>query len=562
MTENQADHVSIVPLGGLGEFGMNIMAYECGDDIIVIDCGIMFADDSAPGVDFIIPDISYLVQNEHKIRAIIITHAHEDHMGGLSFFLDQVNVPVYGTELTLAFAKERLRENKVLSKSNLNAITPDDSLELGCFKLEFIHMTHSIPSTLAVVVRTPVGVIIHTSDFKFDPTPVDDKPSEIHKLAALGEKGVSLLLSDSTNADRPGVTPSERSIYSNLDNIFQNAEQRLFICTFASSLHRIQQFIDLAVKHRRLIAISGRSMIGNIHTATELGYLDLPHDLLIDLKDAKRFEPNETMTLCTGSQGEPRSAMSLISRGDHTLLHIDSGDTVLISARQIPGNEREIRKMIGHILRRGAHVIHEQNDHVHVSGHGAREDLKLMLTLTKPKFFIPIHGEYSNLIQHAELAESLGIPNQNVTVAETGDLILLGDDDCYIDGKVQSGVVFVDGKLMTTEDIVLRDRCQLATNGMVIPVVVINQETGKILGTPEIVSRGFVHIDVSEGLIAEAKEVVAKAVERVNFDLEEEIDLIREEIRSELKRFFRSQTAQTPIILPVVMSVQPVVEIQ
>ena len=551
--ENQADYVSIIPLGGLGEFGMNIMAYECGDDIVVIDCGIMFSDDSAPGVDYIIPDISYLLQNEHKIRAVVITHAHEDHMGGLSFFLDQVNVPVYGTELTLAFAKERLRENKVLSKSKLNVITPHDSLELGCFKLEFVHMTHSIPSALAVVVETPVGVIVHTSDFKFDPTPVDGKPSDIHKLAALGEKGVLLLLSDSTNADRFGVTPSERSIYSNLDNIFQNAEQRLFVCTFASSLHRVQQFIDLAVKHRRLIAVSGRSMIGNINIAAELDYLDLPHDLLIDLKDVNRFEPNETMILCTGSQGEPRSAMALISRGDHASLRIDSGDTVLMSARQIPGNERQIGKMIGHIMRRGAHVIHEQNDHVHVSGHGAREDLKLMLTLTKPKFFVPIHGEYSNLVQHAELAESLGIPSQSIIVAETGDLILLEDDDCYIDGRVQSGVVFVDGKLKTTEDIVLRDRCQLATNGMVIPVVVISQETGEIVGIPEIASRGFVHIDVSEDLINEAKDIVAKAVFSASFDVKEEVDLIRDKIRSELKRFLRSQTAQTPIILPVVM---------
>ena len=556
MIENQANHVSIVPLGGLGEFGMNMMAYECGDDIIVIDCGIMFSDDSTPGVDYIIPDISYLVQNEHKIRAVIVTHAHEDHMGGLSFFLAQVNVPVYGTELTLAFAKERLRENKVLSESNLHIIVPDESLDLGCFKLEFIHITHSIPSALAVAVRTPVGLIVHTSDFKFDPTPVDDKPSEIHKLAALGEKGVLLLLSDSTNADRSGVTPSERSLYSNLDNIFQNAEQRLFVCTFASSLHRIQQFIDLAVKHRRLIAVSGRSMVGNINIAAELGYLDLPHDLLIDLKDVNSFEPNETMLLCTGSQGEPRSAMSLISRGDHTSLHVDSGDTVLISARQIPGNEREIRRMIGHLLRRGAHVIHEQNNpHVHVSGHGAREDLKLMLTLTKPKFFIPIHGEYSNLVQHAELAESMGIPDQSIIVAETGDLILLDDDDCYIDGRVQSGVVFVDGKLKMTEDIVLRDRCQLGTNGMVIPVVVINKETGRVLGVPEIASRGFVHIDASEDLITEAKGIVVKAVERVSFDLEEEVDLIRDGIRSELKRFLRSQTAQTPIIVPVVMLV-------
>ena len=556
MIENQANHVSIVPLGGLGEFGMNMMAYECGDDIIVIDCGIMFSDDSAPGVDYIIPDISYLVQNEHKIRAVIVTHAHEDHMGGLSFFLAQVNVPVYGTELTLAFAKERLRENKVLSESNLNIIVPDESLELGCFKLEFIHITHSIPSALAVAVRTPVGLIVHTSDFKFDPTPVDDKPSEIHKLAALGEKGVLLLLSDSTNADRSGVTPSERSLYSNLDNIFQIAEQRLFVCTFASSLHRIQQFIDLAVKHRRLIAVSGRSMVGNINIAAELGYLDLPHDLLIDLKDVNSFEPNETMLLCTGSQGEPRSAMSLISRGDHASLHVDSGDTVLISARQIPGNEREIRRMIGHLLRCGAHVIHEQNNpHVHVSGHGAREDLKLMLALTKPKFFIPIHGEYSNLVQHAELAESMGIPDQSIIVAETGDLILLDDDDCYIDGRVQSGVVFVDGKLKMTEDIVLRDRCQLGTNGMVIPVVVINKETGKVLGVPEIASRGFVHIDASEDLITEAKGIVVKAVERVSFDLEEEVDLIRDGIRSELKRFLRSQTAQTPIIVPVVMLV-------
>ena len=381
----ESDSVSIIPLGGLGEFGKNMMVYESGQDILIVDAGIMFPENHTPGIDLIINDIQYLIEHQYKIRGIIITHAHEDHMGGLSFLLREINIPVYGTQLTLALASGRLKEYHLLSQAELNPINTDTLLELGCFTVEFINVTHSVPDAVTLAIHTPAGIIVHTSDFKFDQTPVDGRPTDLHKLAAISAKGVALLLSDSTNVDRPGFSPSERSIFKTLDQIFRQTENRLFLCTFSSSLHRIQQFIDLAVSHRRLIAITGRSMIGNIRTASELGYLNLPPHLLIDIKDVDRFAPHEVLVLSTGSQGEPRSAMALMATNQHATLKMNSGDTVVISARQIPGNEQAIGEMVNNLLRREAIVIHENNADVHVSGHGAYEDLKLMLSLVQPK---------------------------------------------------------------------------------------------------------------------------------------------------------------------------------
>jgi ribonuclease J len=584
--------VSIIPLGGLGEFGLNIMVYETEDDLIVIDTGFMLPSSDMPGVDLIFPDIHYLVERKEKIRGILLTHGHEDHIGALAYVLRQLDVPVYGTQLTLAIATGRLREYGVLGKAQLNTIAPGDTVELGDFSAEFIHVTHSIPDSVAIALRTPIGVIVHTGDFKFDMTPVDGKMSDIQTLARLGSEGVHLLISDSTNAERSGQTPSERSIYGTIDNIFQKADQKLLLCTFSSSLHRIQQFINLANMHRRLVAVTGRSLINNVRTASELGYLNLNPDYLIDARDASMFKPHEVMILCTGSQGEPRSAMSLMALDNHPFLKVEHGDTVVMSARIIPGNEKAIGNVVNHLLRRGAKIYHERNANVHVSGHGASEDLKLMLNLLKPKFFMPVHGEYQNLMRHAELAESVGIPSENIKVAEDGELIRLTPETCKIFGREgRSGRVLVDGKPeIELEDIVLRDRIQLSEEGILVPIIVLHSDikadtsgtdnggssenmptgigavdeiiqtdlppkTGLNAGQIEIISRGFVYMDKSEELIEEAKEITRRVVENLSDEQKHETQVVQDEIRSALRRFFSKQMQRTPLIFPVVMRV-------
>lgn len=591
--------VSIIPLGGLGEFGLNMMVYETEDDLIVIDTGFMLPNADMPGVDLIFPDIHYLIERKEKIRGILLTHGHEDHIGALAYVLRQLDVPVYGTQLTLAIASGRLREYGVLGKAQLNTIAPGDTVELGDFSAEFIHVTHSIPDSVAIALRTPIGIIVHTGDFKFDMTPVDGKLSDIQRLAHLGSEGVLMLVSDSTNAERPGQTPSERSIYDTIDHIFQRTEQKLFLCTFSSSLHRIQQFIDLANLHRRLIAVSGRSLLNNVRIASELGYLHVNSDYLIDARDASMFKPHEVMVLSTGSQGEPRSAMALMALDNHPFLKVEQGDTVVISARIILGNEKAIGNVVNHLLRRGAKIYHERNADVHVSGHGSSEDLKLMLNLLQPKFFMPMHGEYQNLVRHAELAESVGIPSENITVAEDGELIHLTPETCEVFGREgRSGRVLVDGKPeIELEDIVLRDRIQLSEDGIVIPVIVLHSDTGdgsqqdstqpsaishqqereipaeNLLsesrqpttdshsktglnaGEIEIISRGFVYMDESEELIAAAKEITRSVIENLSDEQKHETEVVQDEVRGALRRFFSKQMQRTPIIFPVVMRV-------
>lgn len=572
----------MIPLGGLGEFGLNIMVYETENDLIVIDTGFMLPNSDMPGVDLIFPDIHYLIERQEKIRGILLTHGHEDHIGALAYVLRQLDVPVYGTQLTLAIASGRLREYGVLGKAQLNTIAPGDTVELGDFTAEFIHVTHSIPDSVAIALRTPIGVIVHTGDFKFDMTPVDGKLSDVQTLARLGSEGVLMLASDSTNAERPGQTPSERSIYDTIDHIFQRTEQKLFLCTFSSSLHRIQQFIELANRHRRLIAVSGRSLLNNVRTASELGYLHLNPDYLIDARDAAMFQPHEVVVLSTGSQGEPRSAMALMALDNHPFLKVEPGDTVVISARIIPGNEKAIGNVRNHLLRRGAKVYHERNADVHVSGHGASEDLKLMLNLLQPKFFMPIHGEYQNLVRHAELAESVGIPSDNIKVAEDGELIHLTAETCEVFGREgRSGRVLVDGKPeIELEDIVLRDRIQLSEEGILVPIIVLHSDvgtddegsekrstdiedvdnadvpkTGLNAGQIEIISRGFVYMDKSEELIEEAKEITRKVIENLSDEQKHETEIVQDEIRGALRRFFSKQMQRTPLIFPVVMRV-------
>lgn len=549
--------ISIVPLGGLGEFGLNMMVYETENHLIVIDTGFMLPNADMPGVDLIFPDIGYLVERRDKVRGILLTHGHEDHIGALAYVLQQLDVPVYGTQLTLSIASGRLREYGVFGKAQLNIIEPGDTLTLGDFTAEFIHVTHSIPDAVAIALRTPAGIIVHTGDFKFDTTPVDGKLTDIHTLARLGEEGVQLLVSDSTNATWPGHTASERSIYDAIDTIFQNTEQKLFLCTFSSSLHRIQQFIDLADKHRRLVAVTGRSLINNVRIASELGYLKINPDYLIDARDASMFKPHEVVVLSTGSQGEPRSAMALMSLDTHPFLKVESGDTVVISARIIPGNEKSIGHVVNHLLKRGARIFHERNANVHVSGHGASEDLKLMLNLLHPKFFVPMHGEYQNLVRHAELAESVGISHDNIKVAEDGELIRLTPDACEVFGrKGRSGRVLVDGKPeIELEDIVLRDRITLSQDGMVIPIVVLHSDAGAIATEPEIVSRGFVYMDKSEELMDEAKQITRRVIENLSDEQKDETETVQDEIRGALRRFFSQQMQRSPLVLPVVMRV-------
>ena len=549
--------VSIIPLGGLGEFGLNMMVYETEDDIIVIDSGFMLPSSDMPGVDLIFPDIHYLVEREEKVRGILLTHGHEDHTGALAYVLQQIDAPVFGTQLTLSIASGRLREYGVFAKADLNTIVPGEKVNLGDFTAEFIHVTHSIPDSVAIALHTPVGIVVHTGDFKFDTTPVDGKLTDIQTLARFGSEGVHLLLSDSTNANWQGQTPSERSIYDSIDNIFQRAEQRLYLCTFSSSLHRLQQFIDLAVKHRRLLAVTGRSLINNIRIATELGHLEINPDYLIDARDVSMFKPQEVVVLCTGSQGEPRSAMSLIALDNHPFLEVEPNDTVVISARIIPGNEKSVGNVMNHLLRRGTNIYHENNANVHVSGHGSSEDLKLMLNLLRPKFFVPIHGEYQNLVRHAELAESVGIPRSNIKVAEDGELISLTSESCEVfERQGRSGRVLVDGKPdIELEDIVLRDRIQLSQDGMVIPIIVLQGDGGSIAAEPEIISRGFVYIDESEELFTEAKEITRTVIEKLTDEQKQETETVQDEVRTALRRFFAKQMQRSPLVLPVVMRV-------
>lgn len=574
--EGTPEGVSLIPLGGLGEFGINMMVYETENDIIVIDTGFMLPNSDMPGVDLIFPDIHYLVERAEKVRGILLTHGHEDHIGALAYVLRQLDVPVYGTQLTLAIASGRLREYGVLGTAQLNIIEPGDTVGLGDFSAEFIHVTHSIPDSVAIALQTPVGVIVHTGDFKFDMTPVDGKLSDIQRLARLGADGVQLLVSDSTNAERQGQTPSERSIYGAIDNIFQRTEQKLFLCTFSSSLHRIQQFIDLANKHRRLVAVTGRSLINNVRTASELGYLNINPDYLIDARDASMFKPHEVMILTTGSQGEPRSALALMALDNHSFLKVEQGDTVVISARIIPGNEKAIGNVVNHLLRRGAKIYHERNADVHVSGHGASEDLKLMLNLLQPKFFMPMHGEYQNLMRHAELAESVGIPSENIKVAEDGELIRLTRETCEVLGRDgRSGRVLVDGKPeFELEDIVLRDRIQLSEDGILVPIIVLHSDTAVDTtsaetaetddplstaplnaGEIEIISRGFIYMGESEELIEEAKEITRNVIENLTDEQKHETETVHDEVRGALRRFFSKQMQRTPLIFPVVMRV-------
>ena len=549
----------IVPLGGLGEFGMNCMAIRYGDDIIVVDAGMMFPDAELLGVDIVTPDFSYLEENKEFVRALVLTHGHEDHIGGVPFLLSLMNIPVYGTAFTLALVERRLEEHELLDDARLNRVSPGKRIEVGPFSIEFIHVTHSIVSAVALAITTPMGVIIHTGDFKIDPTPTDNQLFDLHTLAEYGKRGVLLLLSDSTNVDRPGYTPSERAVYPRLEEIFNRAERRIVIAAFSSSIHRLQQILDLSAEMGRKVAFLGRSMLSATEIAHNLGLLQIPDNILLRPQDIMGAAPHKVVCVVSGTQGEPMSAMSRVAVDNHKSLSLERGDTVVHSARIIPGNEKAIGRMMNHVARRGAEVVAGgMNPPVHVSGHASQEELKLMLNLVRPRFFVPIHGEYWQMSKHAALASHLySYGLEESFVLETGQVLEVDQAGARKNGKVTVGRVCIDSGSIdeVVEDMVIRDRRHLSEDGFVIPIIAIDKHTGRSEGLPEIVSRGFVSTEDRADLMTAARQVVARTIESSSSEERTDWGVMQEKIRADLKRYLGKQTQRRPLIMPVILEV-------
>jgi ribonuclease J len=536
----------VIPLGGLGEIGMNLMVYEHGDTAILVDCGMMFPDAATLGVDVIIPDMTWIFENAAKVKALFLTHGHEDHIGAVPFLVERHRIPVYGMPLALGFVADKLEEFGI-DDVELRAIMPRDVVEVGSFRVEAIRVTHSIVDAIGYAITTPAGTIIHTGDFKIDHTPIDAKPTDLARFADYGEKGVLLLVSDSTNALIPGHGPSEKTVGGALDRVFSNAGGRIIVTTFASHIHRVQQIIDLARKHRRKVMLIGRSLVDNAETAERLGYLKFPREARASSTD---LLPRDLVILTTGTQGEPSSALSRMSIGEHKQVSIERGDVVVISARTIPGNERAVSHVIDNLYRRGADVVHHEQPDIHVSGHACQEELKLMLNVTRPKFFIPMHGTLRHLIHHARLAEEVGVPhgavitNGQVAEIEGGQIRVLEE-------RVTQGKVFIDSEAEEVPDVVVRDRQHLAEDGFVIVVVAVDSN-GRLIRDPEIITRGLVHVDASQEMLAELRtQLVGMFDERPPDELRD-ADLLHERIRAQLKRYFRKSMGRRPMILPVI----------
>ncbi len=554
MSEN--DKITLIPLGGLGEIGKNMTAIRYKNSILVIDCGLTFPEDEMLGVDVVIPDYSYLVENRRMVKAIIVTHGHEDHIGALPYVLKDVNVPVYGTKLTLALLQAKLRERRGLNSVRLQQVKPRDTVKIGPFKIEFIHVSHSIADSVALAIHTPVGVIVHTGDFKIDYTPVDGEIFDFYKFAQLGEKGVLVLLSDSTNVERSGFTRSESMVGETFDTVFRQAKERIIVASFASNIHRLQQVISTAYKYNRKVAIVGRSIVNVVGIASEIGYLDIPEGILVDLSELANLPKNKTVIISTGSQGEPMSALTRIARNDHRQIEIMSGDTVIISALPVPGNEKLVARTIDQLFRQGADVYHEAVEGVHVSGHASQEELKLVLSLVKPKFFIPIHGEYRMQVKHARLAEELGVSPDNIFIAENGQVLEFTRERGFISGRVTAGRLLVDGLgVGDVGNIVLRDRKQLAEDGLLIVVMTLSKETGVVIAGPDIVSRGFVYVREAEELLEEAKEKARWALNKCEKNQVTDWGTIKGNIRDVLSKFLYEKTRRRPMILPIIMEV-------
>jgi ribonuclease J len=554
------DHkLQVIPLGGLGEFGMNSMALRYGDDIIVIDAGMMFPEEELPGVDIVTPDFLYLEQNREHVRALLLTHGHEDHIGAVPFLLAQLNVPVYGTPFTLALMERRLDEHENVGRVSLNPVKPGQKLELGPFTVEFIHVTHSIVSAVALAITTPLGVVIHTGDFKVDPTPTDNELFDLHTLADYGKRGVLLLLSDSTNADRPGYTESERAIRPRFEDIFNRSSRRVVISCFSSSIHRLQQIIDLSAEFGRKVTFFGRSMLNVTEIAHNHGLLEVPNGILVRPQDVMQVLPGKLTAVISGSQGEPLSALSRVAVGNHKHFSIERGDTVALSSRIIPGNEKAIYRMMNHLAKRGADVIYgSMSPPLHVSGHGSAEELKLVLNLVRPKYFIPIHGEYRQLAKHASLAEHLRHSGlQETFILESGDTLELDGFGARRGERVPVGRVCIDSGTTdeVVEDIVIRDRRHLSEDGFLLPIIAIDKHTGRAEGIPEIVTRGFAVADDGSEVLEAARQVVARTLESSTPEERTDMGVIKEKIRADLKRFLNKQTQRHPLIMPVILEV-------
>ncbi|SJZ31609.1 ribonuclease J [Selenihalanaerobacter shriftii] len=553
---NQIDNVSLIPLGGVGEIGKNMMVVEVEDEILIVDAGIMFPEDDLLGIDLVIPDITYLKKNQERIKGIVLTHGHLDHIGALPYILKEINVPVYGTKLTLGLLRGKLKEHGVLSDSYLKHVYPGHSVEIGQnFNVEFIRVNHSIADACALAIHTPAGVLVYASDFKFDQTPTNGQMADIHRLAELGDEGVLALFSDSTNAERPGYTMSEKVVGESIDEIFSNARGRIIVASFASNIDRIQQFIDSAFENNRKIAVTGRSMINNVHIAKELGYLNIPDGMLVDMQDLSGLNDDKIVLITTGSQGEPMAALTRMARGDHRHINIQDGDTVVVSARAIPGNERSVGRTINKLLKRGAEVIYESVSGVHVSGHASQEELKLMMNLVQPKFFVPVHGEYRHLHRHANLAKEVGIPEENIFITEPGNVLEFSNSNGQTAGSVKAGRVLVDGLgVGDVGNIVLRDRRLLSQDGILIVVVTIDKK-GKNVAGPDIISRGFVYVRESEALISAATSRVENALEECEENNVTEWSVLKSKIKNALGSFIYHKIKRRPMILPIIMEV-------
>lgn len=551
--------MQVIPLGGLGEFGMNCLALRYGDDIIVIDAGMMFPDAELLGVDIVTPDFSYLEKNAQYVRGLVLTHGHEDHIGGVPFLLTQVPMPVYGTAFTLALVERRLEEHEMLEEARLNPVKPGERLNLGPFSIDFVHVTHSIVSCVALAITTPLGVVIHTGDYKVDPTPTDNVLFDLHTLAEYGKRGVLLLLSDSTNVDRPGYTESERAVGPRLEDLFVRSPRRLVISCFSSSIHRLQQIVDLASEYGRKVSFLGRSMMATTEIAHDLGLLSIPNGLLLRPQDVMTAAPSKVAVVVSGTQGEPMSAMSRVAVDNHKHLSVEPGDTVAISARIIPGNEKSIYRMINHVFRRGADVVYgTMNPPIHVSGHGSAEELRLVLNLVRPRYFVPVHGEYRQLAKHAQLAQHLSHAGlQETFILESGDTLEIDDDGARKGEQVTVGRVCIDSGSLdeVVEDIVIRDRRHLSEDGFVLPIIAINKHTGRSEVLPEIVSRGFMSLEESAGVLQEARLVVLKTLENSTTEERGDWGVMQEKIRADLKRYISKQTSRRPLIMPVILEV-------
>ena len=548
------EKLRVVPLGGLGEIGINMMAFETSRDIVVVDAGLMFPEEDMLGVDLVIPNISYLLERREKVRAIIVTHGHEDHTGALPYVLRRLNAPIYSTRLTQGLISVKLKESKLLNEADLRLVQPRDRVRLGSMEAEFFRVAHSIPDAVGVILRTPVGTVVHTGDFKLDHTPVMGEPTDLAKLAEVGAEGVTLLLSDSTYADQPGYTPSERAVGEALDQIMATAPGRMIIATFASLISRIQQVIDAAYMNGRKVFVMGRSMENNVQMALELGYLNVPEGTLGQIHELRRLPPDEVVILTTGSQGEPTSGLARMANGEHRYVQIMEGDTVVLSATPIPGNELTVARTVDNLFRQGARVLYNRVANVHVRGHAAQEELKIVLGLVRPRFFIPIHGEYRHLHLHGQIAVDMGVARDHVFVLEDGDVFETDGVTGRVVERVEANYVYVDGLGVGDVDhVVLRDRKHLATDGIIVALITVDKQTGRVIGTPDVVSRGFVDVEESEDLLERTRQMVAAALDGADHIVEWSV--VNSKVKDAVAKFLYQETRRRPMILPVAVEV-------